>query len=172
MLQNRIQIACQKIISGGQTGVDRGALDACIYKRFKHSGWCPKGRLAEDGKIDTKYNLKETAKSDYETRTYKNVADSDATIIISNAKLKGGTLLTKQFAENLDKPVLVIYPEDSAAENLIIKMITFIQNNNVFILNVAGPRKSEWNVGYEFAFKLISGLIKEIQKTGLNTAGL
>ncbi len=159
---NNQQIVCQKIISGGQTGVDRGALDACIANKFSHGGWCPKGRLAEDGKIDTKYNLNETEKSNYYSRTYKNVRDSDATLIISKKILTGGTLSTEKAARQINKPVLVLRPELSEFPEMIIKLIKFIQNNKVLTLNVAGPRYSEWTKGYEYSHQIISELIKKI----------
>ena len=163
MVKEKLQIVCQKIISGGQTGVDRGALDACLQNDFKHGGWCPKGRLAEDGIIDTKYKLRETKENKYYSRTYKNVQNADATLIISqHQELKGGTLLTKQLAEQLKKPVLILVCNKTNSEKMIIKLIKFIQNNNVSTLNVAGPRHSEWTKGYQIAFQLIFELIKKI----------
>lgn len=154
------QTACQKIISGGQTGVDRGALDACLEKKMKCGGWCPKGRLAEDGRIELKYPLKETENSSYDYRTRLNVLDSDGTLIIAQKKLSGGTLLTLQTATELKKPVLVSIPEnDKNEEAEIIKVRQWIKTNNISVLNVAGPRKSEWNEGYNFAFQKISALI-------------
>ncbi len=169
MLHNKLQIVCQKIISGGQTGVDRGVWDACLDNNFKYGGWCPKGRMAEDGKIDIKYNLKTTQESNYSARTYKNIQDSDATLIISNRNLKGGTLLTKQIAEHLKKPLLIYSPQKSETEDFGIKLIRFIQNNNVLTLNIAGPRLSEWGQGYTIAYKLVSELVLEVQKTSQNT---
>jgi hypothetical protein len=172
MTANNLQIVCQKIISGGQTGVDRGALDACLQNNFVYGGWCPKGRMAEDGRIDTKYNLQETNESSYSSRTYKNVEDSSATCIISNKNLKGGTLLTKNMADQFKKPVLVIFPEELPTEDLLIKMITFLQNNMVSTLNIAGPRKSEWENGYNITLSLISKLIQLIQKRRQNPVQL
>ncbi|MCG6187975.1 putative molybdenum carrier protein [Maribellus maritimus] len=160
---------CQKIISGGQTGVDRGALDACLNNNFSHGGWCPKGRMAEDGRIDIKYKLDETGESNYNSRTYKNVRNSNATLIIVNGDLKGGTLLTQQIATQMKKPVLILFPEKPDAKDSFLKMITFIQNNNVSILNIAGPRKSEWIQGYQYSFQLVSDFIKKIQKLQQNT---
>jgi hypothetical protein len=96
-LNIKSQIPCQKVISGGQTGVDRAILDVCIKNNFPAGGWCPKNRRAEDGKIPQIYPLKETEDERYETRTLNNVIDSDGTIIISSENLSGGTLLTKEF---------------------------------------------------------------------------
>ena len=155
------QTACQKIISGGQTGVDRGALDACLAKKFPCGGWCPKGRLAEDGRIDLKYPLKEAEKSSYDFRTRLNVMDSDGTLIIAQEKLSGGTLLTLQVAKQLKKPILVAIPEDNKKRDAeITKIRHWIKANSISVLNVAGPRKSEWNEGYDFAFQLVSALIR------------
>jgi len=82
----------KKIISGGQTGVDRAGLDFAIENRVPHSGYCPKGRISEDGKISGSYNLIETATSNYKERTEKNLIESDGTLIINKGKLSGGTL--------------------------------------------------------------------------------
>ena len=87
-----------EIVSGGQTGVDRAALDVALSLQIPHGGWCPKGRRAEDGPIDSKYLLKETDEEKYEVRTEKNVIDSDGTLIFSKGLLTGGTLLTLEMA--------------------------------------------------------------------------
>ncbi len=93
-----------KIISGGQTGADRGGLDAAIYCQIPHGGWCPKGRKAEDGKIPSKYHLKEMNTSDYLSRTEANVVDSDATIVFTEKMATGGSLRTLEFALKHGKP--------------------------------------------------------------------
>ena len=93
-----------KIISGGQTGVDRGALDAAIALGVPHGGWCPHGRLAEDGIIPARYQLRQTDSPEYHVRTEKNVQDSDATLILYRGEMKGGTKLTWQLAERHAKP--------------------------------------------------------------------
>ena len=80
-----------RIVSGGQTGVDRAALDAALELGIAHGGWCPRGRLAEDGPIADRYGLRETASSDYAVRTEQNVVDSDATLILHRGPLTGGT---------------------------------------------------------------------------------
>lgn len=97
-----------KIVSGGQTGADRAALDAAIDCNIAHGGWCPAKRLAEDGVIDKKYQLQETESSNYAVRTKANVLDSDVTIIFSHGELMGGSLLTKELAKKLSKPCLHI----------------------------------------------------------------
>jgi len=159
------QIACQRIISGGQTGVDRGTLDACLAQRFPCGGWCPKGRLAEDGEIDLKYPLRETKDRNYGTRTRKNVQDSDGTLIISQGKLTGGTLLTYQFAKERNKPTLVVSPTESDFEEIIFTIIQWLKENQIKILNVAGPRDSEWKQGFHSSFQIISSLIIKINQS-------
>jgi len=148
-----------KIISGGQTGVDRGALDACLDMNFPCGGWCPKLRKAEDRRIPEKYPLTETPESDYESRTRKNILDSDGTLIISDIPLSGGTLLTKTTSEKLKKPFLVVSHNTS-----VQKIEDWITEHNIVILNVAGPRQSEWPEAYNSSYRLINQLIRLIRK--------
>ena len=98
----------EKIISGGQTGVDRAALDVALAMGIDCGGWCPKGRRAEDGSIPSRYPLAETASPAYSQRTKRNVRDSDATLILARGQPRGGTLLTKRTAVELGKPCLSI----------------------------------------------------------------
>ena len=129
-----------KIVSGGQTGVDRGALDAALAIGVEHGGWCPRGRLAEDGRIAARYALRETSSSDYPARTERNVRDSDATLILFRHRISGGTELTLRLAERYDRPLLVVDldhpdpPEDVSH---------WLAANQVAVLNVAGPRESQ-----------------------------
>ena len=98
----------KKIISGGQTGVDRAGLDAAIQHNISHGGWCPRGRRAEDGTIDTRYQLVETASHDYSQRTEFNVRDTDGTLILNMGTLDGGTAFTARVAESIPKPCLIL----------------------------------------------------------------
>ena len=91
----------RKIVSGGQTGVDRAGLDVALFLQVQHGGWCPLGRLAEDGQIPAKYELKETESSEYGFRTEQNVIDSCGTLILYCEKMSGGTFLTYRMAETL-----------------------------------------------------------------------
>lgn len=158
MLNNNLQIPCQKIISGGQTGVDRGALDACLINKFPCGGWCPKGRIAEDGFIVEKYPLNEMNDTAYSSRTRQNVIDSDATLIISSEKLTGGTLLTRQVAIEFKKPLFILKEETNADS-----IVDWLFENNIGILNVAGPRQSEWSLGYKISFDTVSNIVNEIK---------
>jgi hypothetical protein len=129
-----------KIISGGQTGVDRGALDAAIALGMEHGGWCPRGRLAEDGQIPACYNLTETETAEYPARTQQNVIDADATLILFSHAMSGGTELTFRLAVQHRKPVLAV-DLDHPAEIPAIRQ--WISANAVGVLNVAGPRESQ-----------------------------
>ncbi|MFP6855591.1 MAG: putative molybdenum carrier protein [Opitutales bacterium] len=128
------------IVSGGQTGADRTALDWAIAHRIAHGGWCPAGRLAEDGSIPTHYDLRETSSNAYPERTRLNVEDSDATLVVSPSHPTGGTLLTIQHAEQVGKPVLVVTRENEEESPDLLR--AFIRRHAVNVLNVAGPRAS------------------------------
>ncbi|HEY4760146.1 MAG TPA: putative molybdenum carrier protein [Thermoguttaceae bacterium] len=134
------QIIVKKIISGGQTGVDRAALDVAISLGIAHGGWCPLGRLAEDGRIADRYQLKETDSPDYPVRTERNVLDSDATLILCRGPLTGGTLLTHQFAEQHQRPCLVV---DLDSPLSLDEIRHWMREHRVEVLNVAGPRESQ-----------------------------
>jgi hypothetical protein len=137
----------QKIVSGGQTGVDRAALDAALALGIPCEGWCPKGRIAEDGVIAPRYPLKETPSEEYAQRTEWNVRDSDGTLIVAlvsesttkKIRLGGGTAYTLEIARRLGKPHFVVDPRD-APELSVFR--TWIDRNRIQVLNVAGPRES------------------------------
>ncbi len=123
--------------------MDRAALDFAIGRGLEHGGWCPRGRRAEDGRIDVKYQLRETESADYDARTRQNVLDSDATlIIVRDRRLAGGTALTHDVAVRENRPVLVIHETDGVPKSAA-KLSGFLRENAVTILNVAGPRESE-----------------------------
>ena len=149
-----------KIISGGQTGVDRGALDAAMALGISHGGWCPRGRLAEDGTIPRRYRLRETQSSEYPQRTEQNVLDSDATLIICRGDPRGGTELTVHLATKHGKPCWIVdlddLPDAVAARHNIRR---WLESNNVAVLNVAGPRQSQSSGIAAAAEKFISGLL-------------
>ena len=149
-----------KIISGGQTGVDRGALDAALAVGAECGGWCPEGRLAEDGRIPERYALSELRGGGYAERTARNVADSDGTLIITFAEPQGGTRATIDCCIEQQKPHCIIdggrIPLDEA-ERLAR---SFISEHDVRTLNVAGPRASEAAQAYEYALRLILALLR------------
>ncbi len=132
-----------KIISGGQTGADQGALDAAIKLNIPHGGWIPKGRLTEDGVLPDKYQLKEMPTASYPKRTEQNVIDSDGTLIITHGKLTGGSKLTREFALKHAKQILHINLNIVIPFNAAREIITWIRKNNINILNVAGTRASD-----------------------------
>ena len=163
MSANKSQIACQKIISGGQTGVDRGALDACLEYAFNCGGWCPKGRLAEDGAIDKKFPLRETEEKEYSIRTIKNVEDADGTLIIAPENITGGTLFTYEIAKKKNKPVLIITPEPADNSLKLSSIVDWLISNSIKTLNVAGPRESQWPEAYTKSRWLVGELLRLIQ---------
>ncbi|WP_138497118.1 putative molybdenum carrier protein [Nostoc sp. PA-18-2419] len=139
-----------KIISGGQTGADRAALDWAIARQILHGGWCPKGRKAEDGVINSRYNLTETPSGEYSQRTEWNVRDSDGTVIFSIAKkLFTGSLLTAELAKKYQKPYIHI-SQQLTDINPVNELLLFISNYKIVTLNVAGPRASNEPEIYQF----------------------
>ena len=130
-----------KIVSGGQTGVDRAALDWALARGVECGGWCPKGRKAEDGPISRKYPLIETPSADYVQRTEWNVRDTRGTVIFSiSLELAGGSKKTVEFAAKHNKPCLHLHARQSNAAQALRQ---FIAGNEILTLNVAGPRASE-----------------------------
>lgn len=138
-----MQVPFQKIVSGGQTGADRSALDWAISMGIEHGGWCPQGRRAEDGRIPAHYHLRETPSSDYALRTEWNIRDTDATAIFSlSSVISGGTLLTRQLAIRAQKPWVHIHAE-MGIQIATIALYDFVSPTSIRVLNVAGPRQSE-----------------------------
>jgi hypothetical protein len=129
-----------KIISGGQTGVDRAALDAAIELGIPHGGHCPRGRRAEDGRIPDRYQLTETDSAQYRVRTERNVLDADATLILCRGRMIGGTKLTLRMARKHSRPCLVVDLDVPPARDEILQWL----NQHVQgALNIAGPRESQ-----------------------------
>jgi len=165
-----------KIISGGQTGVDRGALDAALVAGFACGGWCPADRGAEDATIPERYPLTPlpgtiAAEADptprqvaeqYKARTLKNVQDSDGTVILFSGTLSGGTLLTQKLCARERKPFVVIDAQGSTKLRAADVIGRFVEENEIQLLNVAGPRLSGWPKGYSFALGTISAVISNL----------
>jgi len=145
-----------KIVSGGQTGVDRAALDVALQLGLSCGGWCPKGRLAEDGEIAAHYPLQETPSTEYHLRTDWNVLDSDATLILNLGNLEGGTALTQVFAKCYGSPCMVL---DLESDQNMEQLLVWLGKNRVSTLNIAGPRGSKRPEAYELATELLQRLI-------------
>jgi Circularly permutated YpsA SLOG family len=143
----------QKIISGGQTGVDRAALDVGLQLGIPLGGACPKRRWAEDGVIDTRYPLYETESSDVAVRTFLNVQNSDGTLILYRDELMGGTAQTLKNIESLHKPYLLINLDDPMSPADVLR---WIQDEQIQILNIAGPRESTHPGIYQLASAYLS----------------
>jgi predicted Rossmann-fold nucleotide-binding protein len=148
----------EKIISGGQTGVDRAALDVAMELGIPCGGWCPQGRRAEDGRIPDSYPLQEASSPDYPFRTRLNVEDSDGTLILSRGSPQGGTALTLKLARKLNKPFLLV---DLDRETDPFQVWQWIKKNRVRVLNVAGPREGE-SAGI---FEKASAFLREVLTT-------
>ena len=148
----------KKIISGGQTGADRAALDFAIKNNIPHGGWIPKGRLTEEGHLSKDYHLKETKSSNYEERTEKNVVDSDGTMIFYYEELSGGSLLTYRLTLKHKRPVKLINLD-------VVQSLDEIQNwiteNKIGTLNIAGLRASYCPTIYEDVERFLGKLFKE-----------
>ncbi len=129
-----------KVVSGGQTGVDRAALDAARAAGLPCGGWCPRGRLAEDGPIDTAYPLVETPSADFAQRTEWNVRDSDGTLVVARGRPTGGTALTMTLARRQGKPLLVVDLSRNPSPEQVSR---WVHSRAIGTLNVAGPRESQ-----------------------------
>jgi hypothetical protein len=154
-----VNIVSLKIISGGQTGADRAALEFAIKNGIPHGGWCPKGRRSEDGQIDAKYQLQESPSSNYLQRTEWNVRDSDGTVIFSISEhLSGGSLKTVEFANKHRKPHLHL--STASKDNAAQELQKWMHQNNVRVLNVAGPRASKEPKVAEFVITTLNVALK------------
>jgi len=149
-----------KIISGAQTGVDRAALDAALKNNIHCGGWCPEGRIAEDGIIPDIYPVEELEGGGYRQRTRKNVQDSDATIIIYFSELSGGTELTQRFCKNERKPYLLIDGDEISADIAAERIKVFFSDLKSETVNFAGPRSSNIAYAYDYTLDVVMLFIK------------
>ncbi len=130
----------KKIVSGGQSGVDRAALDVALSLEIPCGGWCPRDRYAEDGRIAERYPLAETPSGETAQRTEWNVRDSDGTLVLTRGEPSGGTAFTIRCAKALGRPILVV---DFALARDPEAALSWVRRNRIEILNVAGPRESK-----------------------------
>lgn len=145
-----------KIISGGQTGVDRASLDFAISRGIPHGGWCPAGRKAADGVLDARYQLIETESAGYRQRTKQNLLTGDATLIIYRGELVGGSLLTLRLAEWHEKLVVLLNTADPVMN--IGETKRALCECSIRILNIAGPSESRCPGIYEKAMTVLSDI--------------
>jgi hypothetical protein len=151
-----------KIVSGGQTGVDRAALDVALRHGIQTGGWCPAGRLDEFGRIPDRYPLREMERGSFTDRTWQNVKDSDGTIIIYPGTLSGGTDQTVRFCVQQHRPHLLTDASNTPPEDAAKLIVDFVRKNQIGILNVAGPRQSEWPRGYEYATRALNTFLEKL----------
>jgi len=149
-----------KIISGGQTGADRAALDYAIEFNISYGGWVPKGRKTEDGRLPAKYILQEMQTSDYSKRTEKNILAADGTLIVSHGRLTGGSALTQFLAEKNDKPFFHVDFNRMSLEEAGKAVRIWVEKNEIETLNVAGPRASKDSAIYEATRRLLDEVFK------------
>lgn len=147
----------QLILSGGQTGVERAALDWALAADIAHGGWCPRGRTSQDGPLPERYKLKETEAIGYSQRTRMNVRDADATLIIHHGLLVGGTRRTLRFADEMKKPVqLVDLSKDWQSQT--IHVLAWWSERGLHSLNVAGPSEERVQGIYALTMNLLQQL--------------
>ncbi len=145
-----------KVISGGQTGVDRAGLDAAQQVGIAIGGWCPKDRRATDGVIPRRYPLTEIESRDYAVRTEWNVRDADATLILCIGNLSSGTRLTADFARQYGKPLLILDLQQPRDPKVVVD---WLSRHAVNVLNIAGPREESCPGGcYALAKRFLDAL--------------
>jgi len=148
-----------RVISGGQTGADRAALDAALDAGLPCGGWCPKGRRAEDGRVPDRYPLRELGSPKYRARTRQNVLDSDGTLVVAFGEPTGGTALTVRFCDQHGKPRLIVdannAPPDQAAESVV----AWLTSHHILTLNVAGPRASQQPGIGNYVYRLVARVL-------------
>ena len=143
------------ILSGGQTGTDRAALDAALQTGTPCGGYCPRGRRAEDGVIAERYPLIELPSRSYRARTKKNVEESDGTLVVSFGEPDGGTAYTIYCAERAGKPLLVIDAAVTTIDEAVRRLAEFVGGHGIGRLNIAGPRASNQPGIYDYTHKLL-----------------
>jgi len=151
----------EKIVSGGQTGADRAALDVAIKLGIPHGGWIPKGRTTETGPLPDTYRMREMPAAGYAKRTEQNVIDSDGTLIVSHGALDGGSALTKALAEEHGRPHFHLNMDRLSVGEAADVLKGWIEDNGVRVLNVAGPRASRDPDIYSVTAAVLEVLFRE-----------
>lgn len=154
----------KRIISGGQTGVDRAALDAALESGFPCGGWCPEGRLAEDGVIHERYPLVELPGAGYKQRTLKNVLEADGTVIIHFGHMESGTKSTAIFCIRTGKPHELIDGDRVPVEQAVALLFDFITEGGIHVLNIAGPRATTKPQAYVYARAVVGGILRRLSR--------
>jgi hypothetical protein len=153
----------KKIISGGQTGADQAALDAALKLDIPHGGWIPKGKITENGPLPDKYQLDEMPTTSYPKRTVQNIIGSDGTLIISRGGLTGGSAYTRKMAVKHHRPWLHINLNRTPSFGASVKINIWVLENDIEVLNVAGPRASKDPEIYQ----LVKDIIESAYHLGL-----
>lgn len=153
----------ERIISGGQTGVDRAALDVALERHLPCGGWCPAGRRAEDGRIPDRYPLTEHPDARYPARTEQNVIDADGTLILTRGALAGGTRLTAELAHRHGRPLQIVDLDDAPDPTATA---AWLRGEAIRTLNVAGPRESGSPGIGELAAAYLRALLADAQNRG------
>jgi hypothetical protein len=156
-------MSLEKLVTGGQTGVDRGALDAALEAQLPAGGWCPADRAAEDGRVPERYPVTPLARGGYRARTLRNVQDSDGTAILAPGALSGGTRLTLAFCQRHGKPVLVVDASRVREADAAGELARFVAHHQIRTLNVAGPRASGWPEGHTYARDTLRALFTRVR---------
>ena len=154
-----------KIVSGGQTGVDRAALDVAMKHHIDCGGWCPPGRLDEHGRIPEKYPVTELPGGRFSERTLANVQGSDGTVIFYSGELSGGTDYTLQCCAEYKRPRVLLDAQIIAPGEAGKVIKYFVERVNIDTLNIAGPRESEWPGGYPYAFEALEKFLEVISRS-------
>jgi hypothetical protein len=152
-----------KLVSGGQSGADRAALDVAIELGIAHGGWVPQGRWAEDGVLAARYQLRETDSPQVALRTEWNVRDADATLIFFHGEPTGGTALTVRFAASYQKPALCVNLATSDETVAAHAITAWLNEIRPAILNVAGPRASNDPLIYDAVSRILRRVFEREQ---------
>lgn len=156
-----------KIISGGQTGADRAALDAAIKLEISHGGWVPTGRRTEDGRLPPEYDMQEMPTASYPKRTEKNVIDSDGTLILTHGHLTGGSKLTRQYAIENNRPYIHIDLLKTSAFKAVSLIVDWLNSNRIEVLNVAGSSASKDPLIYDKTLHILTSMY-HLNQTGFS----